>query len=267
MKELTIPIATGLGDLFLISAVLNNIKNDYDIIRINPQWWFIKDYKKYTNEQSQLFKDVFSNIIKLLLNDEKFIIGGHNKNEPVKGFEDLCKDWVVPVLPRFSDKLCNNNYDLNLDSEYIVITTKIRELGCNFNYIKIDLLNTLNLLSKKYKIVILGDCEQYLGQDCIYDDIVKNLKHNIIDFTIPYSKMLIPDIEQIKKDCTIMNRSKCVITLGCGGNFCMSLSVSNRMISFKNDRYNSVNRMVIGHPEFSFYSNFKEFQKALLKML
>jgi hypothetical protein len=267
-KELSIRVATGIGDIILISAALNNIKHKYDKIIMRPSIWETTEYKKYTEEQYLEFRNFVFSLINLLLHDEKFVIIEHIKSEKQIqqiGFEDLCRTWLTPYLPRFANELCLHDGSLNIDSDYIVVTTKIRELGANFHALKKDFFETLNKLSSKYKIVVIGERDNTTDTGCInyYKDLIGSVKNNVIDLTVNTKNIIVPNLLQITKDCSIMNKAKYVITVGCGGNFVLALTVANNLISWKNDRYISVNKMIQGFDNFKFCNNYKDFKNCI----
>lgn len=273
IKEITIPISTGIGDIILISAALNKIKHKYDRIHIKPRFWYAEESKRYTKEQSERAREFCNNLLKLLLKaDEKFIITETKKNDSFEHFEKLCKSVIEPVLPRFEEELCLKDCN-EIEGEYIVVTTKIRGLKTFSNKWK-EYFKVLNELSEKYKIVVVGEKDYDLNTSiyekvhyfhCYYNELMKNIKNNIIDLTVDGGSIFIPDLEQIKKDCTIMNRAKYVITVGFGGNFILGISVANRMVNWR-EHWPVYDCIMNQKEEFYSYFNYESFEKKLGKI-
>ena len=173
----------------------------------------------------------------------------NNGQFPFKSAEGLIADFgIIPQKPQRSvyvPLLCKGNL-LNLNQEYIVITTKLRYFERRiFNTLAPQLWATINKLSNRYKIVVLGErtvemCPDYLWHGAnkiygIYNEIMQNIPHDrMVDLTIPALGITAPTLSQIQQDCLIMSEAKFVITLGIGGNFCMAMAVSN-MIGFRID--------------------------------
>ena len=97
---------------------------------------------------------------------------------------------------------------------------------------------TLKNVSKKYKIVVIGERaveynEEYTqhGSDqvySIYNDIVTNIaKDRLVDLTVPSLGITTPNLENIRKDCSVFRDAKFTIMIGFGGAFCLSATTSN----------------------------------------
>jgi len=266
MKTLGLSIAIGLGDAIFISAAINNIKQNYDNIYLNPLLELAETYKNNGIEYSEFFL----NFLRLLCFDSKYIINDKSKSFPFVPTENLFNN-ITPVVPRFSIQLHCDNY-IPISEEYIVITTKIRQLHINlYKKTKDSLLNSLNKLSEKYKIVILGEREieinneySHYGSKHIYN-IYKDLitVNNILDLTIPKLGITVPNINQLKKDCTIMNKAKCVITLGCGGNFALASATAEKLIAYRNDDYKFVDVIFKNNKDLILTNNNLSFIKHL----
>lgn len=232
MRNLAITIPIGLGDLIYIKAALDSIKNQFSQIKINFNKNIIKsvgrdlEYCQFLDEIGQLFftEAPYS------LDDTT-----HTFCEYIRLYMD---NKISPCKPELGHLLCKG-VSLQIDGEYIVLTTKTRYFSRDiFDRHAQELWNTIKSLSKKYKIVILGEREvqmnieyQYHGDKyiySIYDDIKKNVDHNqLIDLTIPALGITSPTLSKIQQDCLIMKEAKFVITLGIGGNFCMATAVAN----------------------------------------
>lgn len=244
MKQFGIKIAVGLGDAIFIAAALNKVKDNYDTIYINPKWELAQEYKNNGKEYSEFYLQ----ILKLLFNDPKFVIDDKSKNFEYITTYSIFNGMLTPVLPRFYDVLKSEKPNI-IDGDYICITTKVRQLDVLlYNEIKNDFISILTEISKKYKLVLIGEQIIEMNNEynifgnnyiySIYNDVVK--VDNVIDLTIPKLGITVPDLEHLKQDCSIMNNAKCVVTLGCGGNFVLASAVANKLIAYKKDQYQFV---------------------------
>lgn len=236
--QYTAQIPVGIGDIIYIHAQLNAVKNNFSKILLSPNFNLFRMYRdsneKNVNENIQFTKD-FCNLI--FSQTPKFEIT-QNNNFPYKTSQSIWnQDGFAVCKPNLQHLLCTNEKIIN--NKYIVITTKVRELDLNiYLNVKSKLLNFLNNVSSKYKIVILGErniemTPEYLvhGHNkiySIYNDIIKNIpKENIIDMSIEKMGKTSPQLSSLIKDCTIMKFSNVTISLGIGGNFCISSAISN----------------------------------------
>lgn len=265
MKTLGITIAVGLGDAIFIAAALNNVKDKYDKITVNVRWDIAETYKNDGKGYSAFYRE----ILKLLFADPKFIIDDKTQKLPFAGMHELWSWGIPPVLPRFG-KILKTTEPFSIEGEYIVVTTKVRQLDKKvYDKIKPKFLAHLKKLSAKNKIVIIGERKIEMNREyehyssrfiySIYNDIVGAVKNNLIDLTVPKLGITVPDIETLKRDCSIMNNAKCVITFGCGGNFILATAVAKRIIAFRKDDYNFVSHAFIGVHQFLQTRNIKEF--------
>lgn len=243
MKTTGFTIAVGLGDAIFIAAALNAIKDKYDKIYINPALHLAQSYKDNGVEYSAFYLKILS----LLFTDPKFIINDTSKTFPYITTKTLF-NTITPILPRFSKELTLES-NQKIEGEYVVVTTKVRQLSRSlYDKTNTQFLNAINTLSKKYKVVIIGEKIVEMNTEYkaygpeyiynIYDDLLKI--NNVIDLTIPKLGITVPEIENLKKDCSIMRDAKCVITFGCGGNFVLAIAVSNNFIGYRHDDYSFI---------------------------
>jgi hypothetical protein len=182
----------------------------------------------------------------LFFSKPPFVYYQGEQSFPFRDAEGLIADFgIVPEKPNYKYLLCKGT-SLNLGEEYIVITTKIRYFDRNTFYrLAPKIWNTLTALSKRYKIVILGErvvemCPDYLAHGAnqiygIYDQIIANLPADrILDLTISALGISAPTLAQIQQDCLIMKEAKFTMTLGIGGNFCMAMACAN-LIGYRID--------------------------------
>jgi len=238
MKEFKATIHVGLGDLIYMKAQFDSAKHKFDRIELtfNKGWSGVHDgyYMNFLNELGQL-----------LFSEPPYVIT--EIDHPHMSAVDIHRDHkILLTKPNLSYLLCKGT-PLDIDSEYIVLTTKLRYFNRKkFDELSPKFFNTIERLSHKYKIVVLGErvvemnAEYKLwGVDeiySIYDDIIKNAPSDrIVDLTIPALGITSPSIAQIQQDCLIMNLAKMVITLGVGGNFSMATAVANT-VGFRIDQ-------------------------------
>lgn len=172
MSIISCNIPTSLGDLITIKAHLDSVKHNYSQINLTfhtalwngalhtnvPEWQQNKIlWEKYLKDIGQLF---FSE------SPYKLNAGQY----PFRVTEQLIKDFNLPATkPELGHLLCRGR-SLNLEGEYIVITTKVRDvIKKNFMPESIKLWKVLKDLSNKYKIVILGEREVEMRKE--YDPL------------------------------------------------------------------------------------------------
>jgi hypothetical protein len=125
-----------------------------------------------------------------------------------------------------------------LKTPYIVITSKIRSLSREeFEKIKYTHFENLKKLSKKYKIVLIGERNRInlVGVKnslnlCIYEDL-KNSNISFIDKTFEMNGRA-PKLESIMVDFTYIKHSKALILLGNGGQYCAGLANGANVFSY-----------------------------------
>lgn len=235
IMRITIPV--GLGDLIYVKAILEPVKQNYERIEIcyNKYWLAAHDsnYPTFINQ-----------IGNLLFNEPPYSIV--ETDHPHMGPPEICSNFgIAPSKPELANVLCKGT-SLDLGSEYIVMTTKIRWLRRDrYNEIRPQLFSLINKLTDKYKLVVLGEREVEMNKEyqiwgtneiyCIYNDIIQNVPADkLLDRTIPVLGITSSDISQVQQDCLIMRDAKMVVTLGLGGNFCMATAVANT-VGYRND--------------------------------
>jgi hypothetical protein len=241
-------IPTSLGDLITLKGHLEPIKMRYDQINLtfhtalwdgalrtdSPDW---KENKILWQKYLKDIGDLFFSQPPYRLNMGQY---------PFRYTEQIIREFnLPPAKPDLAQALCKGQ-SLNLGEEYIVITTKVRDvIRRHFLPQSIQMWKMLKTLSKKYKIVILGEKVVEMRKEYdpmkdrifgIYEDIIANIPNDrIVDLSVPALGNTVSDLSQIQQDCLIMREAKLVITLGNGGNFCMSTAVSNMTVSYRID--------------------------------
>lgn len=240
-------IPTSLGEIINFKFYLDSVKHRYSQIKLGfhlpllhqglhtdaPDWLDKKLlWDKYLRDLGQLF---FSQPPYALALNTLAFYGDINRL-----VKDIKLEPTIPRLPQILPK----GESLNI-GEYIVITTKAREIDPKVFFPRSGKLwNILRKLSEKYKIVILGERtvemrKEYKNSNRIfglYEQIVVNIPPDrILDLTVPALGETVSDLKNIRQDCLIMKEAKFTITIGIGGNCCMSTASSNMAIGFRTD--------------------------------
>ena len=256
MRILEFNTVIGLGDLILSKAQLDNIKHNYDEIRLTFDPHTFKFYRD-DNPEYQIF---LNEIGELFFSEHpyKLNIGQFRVMWP----SNLWKELGIPmVIPRLKNLLCKGNL-INLNEEYIVITTKVRYLSRKYYNQNVypRFWGIINQLSKKYKVVVMGERNVEMGIEyqengsdivySIYDDIMRNIPNDrILDLTIPALGITAPNLAKIQQDCLIMSEAKFVVSFGIGGNLQLSIATSNA-INHRFGRYEEADMLYGEHTEF-----------------
>jgi hypothetical protein len=223
-------VHVGLGDIIYMKAQFDAVRHNYSKIELtfNKHWTGVhdKDYPQFLKELGQL---LFSEPPYLITDDD----------HPHLSLVDIHNHYNIPVVkPELAHILCKGD-SLNLDNEYVALSTKLRYFNrTKFNEIAPQFFEIINQLTNKYKVVVLGERivemnaeYQYWGANeiySIYDDIINNIPpEKLVDLTIPVLGITTPKLSQIQQDCLILNKAKFAVTFGVGGNFCMATAVAN----------------------------------------
>jgi hypothetical protein len=233
MKNITITTAIGLGDILYLKATLDQVKCQYNEIKINPANGLIKWANRDDN-----YRDFVKDLTNLLFNEMPYKIV--DQGPEFKSMSEVYSDHQLIVQKPNISQLCNGE-PLQIEP-YIVMTTKVRYLFRN-ELKDQELWPILNSLP--YKIVVLGEREvemnnEYLNDNrngptvySIYSEIINNLGDKIIDKTIPALGIIAPNLKQLQQDALIMSGSKAVISFGIGGNFTTGMAVAKKLIGYK----------------------------------
>ena len=243
MKKIDFTIAAGLGDNLVMRIFCDTVKHEYEEITFAH----CQDILSAWRNNDPKYRDFLNETGNILFSEKPYKYVGIVK-KPVSdtaGF--LCRMSSPPKTPNLSHLLCKG-VSLNLGEEYIVITTKIRAIPKRlFLSISIKFWEVLQELSKRYKIVVLGEREiemskeNFYNKDTlfgIYDQIIANIPDDrIVDLTVPALGITVPDWSKLYQDFLIMKEAKFVVTFGIGGNLWMAMSVAN-VIGFRNEIVN-----------------------------
>jgi len=239
--ELIVPV--GLGDLIHIKAMLDPIKSNYNQIKLS----FHKDLVRVFHGDNPEYYKILDEFGELFFSEPPYLLTTLSGIQLTSPMQIATNNRIMLHKPNLKHLLCKGN-PLQLTDEYIVLTTKVRYLSrASFNEKAHSFWQTINLLSQKYKIVILGERVVEMNQEYIYhtaeyiygiyDDIIHNIPSSkLIDLTIPALGINSSNLQQIQQDCLIMKNAKAVITLGVGGNFSMATAVANT-IGYREDQH------------------------------
>lgn len=233
MSELAVTIPIGIGDIIYVKAMLDAVKHRYDTIKIKFHREIVRSYNFDPNYNSFLddIGALFFSESPYVLTDEPGI--------PFYGVVSICTDnQITPLKPSFKNLLCKGS-PLQLDGEYIVMVTKSRDLPKeDLDARVMEMWQVLQEVSKKYKVVILGEREVQMHQGyvdmgpnnvySIYSSIIDHIPNDrLLDLSLPALGINSPSLTQIRQDCLTMSGAKFVLTLGIGGGFCLATAVGN----------------------------------------
>jgi hypothetical protein len=276
MKIMELDIPVGLGDMIHTRGMLDDAVKHYDKINLGLAFNLLDKHRPHNKDKNILF---LSNLAKLIFNNKKVNLHFGNKYGLVTTDKIPGKYKINFLLPNLKNELTFPKKEI--DGEYIVITTKIRDLTKkSFLEKKNSFVRAISDLSKKYKIVILGEKKVEIGNGIgygsgsghiygIYDVILEAVESskNYLDLTVPALGITVPTLSNVQKDCTIMKFAKNVITLGSGGNFSLAMSVANTSC-YREDRLNFIKSWYDKQVNNNFYltTNWDAFLKRIASL-
>lgn len=251
MRSITANIPCSIGDIIFTKAHLDAIKNEYDEIKISFYTHYLYNiYLGQNSPENNLKWEEFLHSVGQLFFSEppySYVVGAPHSSHPFRMTPDLIDTFnCPPTKSELGHLLCKGN-SLNLDSEYVVLTTKVRYLErSHFDSVSREFFDVINKLSQKYRIVILGEKVLEKNKDyinwtdqqiyCIYPEIIKNIpSDNLIDLSLSALGERALNLSQMQQDCLIMKEARCVITFGVGGNFCLSTATAKMAIGYRTD--------------------------------
>ena len=231
--ELSIRTFAGMGDILHSKQLLDQVKDNYDVINVYFDINFLRDYKGNYNQ----FSEFNIKLLEELFSESPYVVQDtpHSISLPPI---DLCSHIGSQFkILNFEKYFCKQSTDNTKKENYIVILTKIRGLDYSiYNSFRERFLNSINILSQKNKIYIMGERKIGMNKEneihgssqiySIYDDLIQNIQ-NIEDLTVEELGITASKYEDFLNDCQIMNRSKSVICFGFSGAVDMAMSVSN----------------------------------------
>lgn len=239
MKTFSAKTPIGLGDLIYLKAMFDPIKHEYESINLSLTKEIITDFGK--NSDYDTFISEFG---QLLFGDAPYKLT--NEAYPYRRVDEIVRGFgIKPCKPEMAHILCKGT-PLDLGAPYIVMNTKIRALSKTYLERNVrEFWTLMNLLSKKYKIVILGEKVIEMTREyqihtsenifSLYPHIYNNIPADcLIDRAVPALGITSPNLKQIQQDCLIMNQAKFCINFGIGGGFCLATAVANT-IGYRHD--------------------------------
>jgi hypothetical protein len=227
MKNFKLKITSGIGDCITIRSQLLPLIKAGTQISISIDRSIIEKYRpddkiEYYNFTYNFLKEIFS---------EENCKVTHDQSYPFMTSLKLFSLGYHPRIINLQNALCNPINPCNYS--YIAISTKVRDLTRNiFDQKKADIFKKIN--ESENKIIILGEKEIIESKEykihgsnkiySIYHDILNLIsKEKIVDMTI--DKIVTPNIDLIKKDCTLMKFANDNFIFGIGGNLSLCRSV------------------------------------------
>jgi hypothetical protein len=249
MKELNLGgIPTSMGESINLKYHLDLVKHQYDRISLG-YYKQLFEGGLHTDtadwpERKQLWDKFLHDLGTLFFGQPPYVldpdpkIWGGDSEQILIG-----RLGMAPQKINLVNILCKGT-PLNLGEEYIVITTKCRQINRKHFYQRsLRLWRLLTRLSQKYKIVVLGERDVQMRKEYdpsmvfgIYEHIISNVPADrLVDLTVPALGETVSSLAQVQQDCLIMNGAKFVITIGLGGNSCMAHSCSKMAIGYRAD--------------------------------
>lgn len=240
MRIIETNICVGLGDLIWIKGILDPYKDRFHQIKISYDSRVISIFRQNDHKYMSFLNDIGN----LFFSTPPYMLV--NGNYKCRGLIELCNDFQLQLVkPNVKDILYKGNL-LNLNEEYIVITTKLRSFPMVlWKNLAPQFWDMMRVLCRRYKIVVLGEKQVEMSREyksigaenvySIYDQIIANIPSDrMLDLTIPALGITAPNLQRIQQDTVIMAEAKFVITLSIGGSFCLSVATSN-VIGFRAD--------------------------------
>lgn len=239
MSELTIHPRVGVGDLLILKDFLSSYAmGSYSSINLHFQktgsWGRSIDYSVF---RDQLVATLYSeDIFNIVTNSHKaprsngayYRLHVDGKPKDIKA-ADVIKLLNFKGIPNL---LCDDhNYKEDYGENYVVLSTRIRDLPVDDNLVRKILL----ALGERYnKILIIGENQRGLvmlhsniysaiiSQKSFIDSFIDSFGEKIIDLTT--DKL---SFEGFKKENAIMRDAAMTVILGWGGNMCRQIYINN----------------------------------------
>jgi hypothetical protein len=243
MREYLIKFNCGIGDIIYTKAALDNAKENFNRIKIAPNYSLIDEYRGGDVKYKKFIFELYN----LFFREHPYVYE-EPENLPPKNLRQIRDDGIVLVKPNLVDYLVAFDF-VKEDYNYITISTKVRGLNVH-NYINNYMgpfLEILLGLQKRYDILIIGEKEIGFNREysfhtdhvfSIYDSLTNKLIR-YTDFTVEELGNTSPSLSKIKIDCNLMYRAKINICLGIGGNFSLATSVG-KVLNFRAEKADDV---------------------------
>lgn len=271
MKRIATSICLGLGDNIVARIIFDTVKHEYEEIKISHDKAVQRHFKNGDLAYDRFLKEIGN----LLFTEPPYRFDS-GTYPPIHTLNTVSSLPVAITKPNLIPHLCRGT-PLDLGEEYIVVTTKIRGISKKqFIQQSFQLWKALNHLSKKYKIVILGEREVERSLEYsnltdmvyeIYSHIVANIPPDrVVDLTVPALGNTAPSLLKIQQDGLIMQQAKAVLAFGLGGNVWLAAVTSTQLFSYRDplDRDHAAN--LIMNPRFSSIKPFKDWNAFIQEL-
>ena len=269
-------IVAGLGDTIAIRSKLDQLIPKVKEIQVSYSRFIIDTHLGVNNDAYYNFIKEYGKLFfgapPYVITDEQF---------PFRTVEDLyIHGKLAPIVTDYGSILCDPNYTHNF-KKYIVVNTKLRIFRkADYLKLKAPFFSALRLASKKYMVVVLGERQLEYNKEyntygtdlayTIYNDILENIPTNrIVDMTVDVRGKSIPSLDKIRKDCCILRDAAYSVTIGYGGQFCLSMATAGKHIALcqQHSEHTDVGEFLISQKNNRFLAtdNVDEFLKILVK--
>jgi len=255
VKQLAIHV--GIGDHLLVRFFFDQIKDKYDAIQVNH---YGQTMSIWRNNDLRYWQFLYA-LGGLVFSEKPYQMFRQPNSFPLWPGEKFLELGLKPTRPSIPQLIVNHGLTPEISGEYIVLTTKVREMNKNaFSSFVKEATPIIRKLSKKYQVVILGEREvekskEYsvaCNNDVIFSayDGFRKMVPDAIDLTIPALGIKSPDIKQVRHDCYLMSRAKAVVNMGCGGNLWLSTISAPLTICLRGcDKYRTTDLFESAFPE------------------
>lgn len=232
MNDINIFIQYGIGDSLIYSQINDLYKNNE-----NFNYKYFIDIELLSEKHNNIqYLEFIINFFKLMNVNVSVPTDIEIIEKKVKyiNFKDFINTF--PIKRITIDKYFNKQI-FNLPSEYLVLNVNTRIVLVNDHYNKYKFDNICNFLnSNKFKlpIILLGQREIIKVTDNIhnYSFYSKLNKNNFIDKTNYKKIAIMPDIDDITTDISIIKNSKHSFQIGLGGTLVMNCFFSNKLSTY-----------------------------------
>lgn len=243
MREILTTV--GIGDIITYRYLLDSLLKKNGKIRFIIPFTVVKENR---NNADKYLDFIFKFAEKMLVTPNSEVIKGDTENtkKNITNTDDLLRGKHSLKIADLTPLLPLPPLDPPFQNvEYIVVTTKCRGLlHKTFLKIKADFFDAILKLSRRYKIVLMGERTMTINPEnkCLarksklfvfYEELMTYLNENqidCIDLTVADCQND-PDEHELYKDIAIMKHSVKTICLGYGGNMVIA-SITNKVIAY-----------------------------------
>jgi len=103
MREYSLKINLGIGDIIYTKAALDNIKNNFDVITISPNYSVVDQYRN----GDKSYKKFIDNLFILFFYEEPYKIV-NDQSFPLKNLIHLMEDGIILCKPNLINYLVDS---------------------------------------------------------------------------------------------------------------------------------------------------------------